>query len=164
MVTNKVPYQNDNPHHTIYPKILLSYLSVQRYNSVNFFQLRIQWFSNATAYATWHVSNSRLLPWCALIALVSSALMLGDPIAMKMHIAESTAFVRCSFQPFDHDSATLLHRGLELDLRPGDCQFIIELIICYILHRYLILSSLSQVLRIIISVCVIVTCIYTMTT
>ena len=53
------------------------------------FQLRIQWFSNAAGYATWHVSNSRLLLWCALIALVSSALMLGDPIAMKMRIVET---------------------------------------------------------------------------
>ena len=40
-------------------------------------------------------------------------------------------------------------RCLVLQLRPGHCWFIIELIICYILHRYLILSSLSQVLCII---------------
>ena len=36
------------------------------------FQLRVQWFSNAAAYATRHVSNSSLLLCCALIALVSS--------------------------------------------------------------------------------------------
>ena len=59
-----------------------------RYNSVNPFQLRIQWFSNAAAYATWHVLNLCLLLWCALIALVSSALLLGDPIAMKMDIVK----------------------------------------------------------------------------
>ena len=38
------------------------------------------------------------------------------PIAMKMDIVERerAAFVGCSFQPFDRDSATLLHRGYEL--------------------------------------------------
>ena len=35
-------------------------------------------FPNVAAYATWHVSNLRLLLCCALIALVSSVLMLGD--------------------------------------------------------------------------------------
>ena len=45
-------------------------------------------FSNATAYATWHVSNLRLLLFCAFIARVSSALMLGDPITMKMDLVE----------------------------------------------------------------------------
>ena len=66
--------------------------------------------------------------------------------------------MRCSFQPFDRDSTTLLHRAFQLEPRPGVCWFIIELIICYILHRYLILSSLSQVLRIIISVIVSLLC------
>ena len=45
-------------------------------------------FFNAAAYATWHLSNLRLLLWFALTALVSSALMLEDPIAMKMHIVD----------------------------------------------------------------------------
>ena len=71
-------------------------------------------FPSVAAYATWHVSNARLLLWCALIALVSSALMLGDPIAMKMDIVERGTVVGCSFQPFDRDSAMLLHRDLEL--------------------------------------------------
>ena len=62
----------------------MQYLLVT-YRSTSF-QLRIQWFSNAAAYATWHVSNSGLLLCCALIALVSSALKLGDSVAMKMRI------------------------------------------------------------------------------
>ena len=53
------------------------------------FQLRIQWFSNVAVYATWHVSNLRLLLCCALIALVSSTLILGEPIEMRMDIVES---------------------------------------------------------------------------
>ena len=46
-------------------------------------------FPNAAAYATLHVSSSCLLFWCALLALVSSALKLGDPTAMKMLIVET---------------------------------------------------------------------------
>ena len=45
-------------------------------------------FPNAAIYATWHVLNSHLLLCCAVIALVSSDLKLGDPTAMKMRIVE----------------------------------------------------------------------------
>ena len=56
---------------------------------------------------------------------------------------ERGAVMGCSFQPVERDSGMLCHRDLELQLRPGDCWFTIELIICYILHKYFILSSLS---------------------
>ena len=76
----------------LWDAISIGYLSVRRYNSVNSF---------STAYPVAFqcrclchiVSNSLLLLWCALIALVSSALMLGDPAAMKMRIVERAAFV-----------------------------------------------------------------------
>ena len=70
----------------LWDAIFIVYLSFQRYNGSTSFQLRIQWFSNVAAYATWHVSNLCLLLCCAFIALDSSALMLWDPVAMKMDI------------------------------------------------------------------------------
>ena len=66
----------------IYRLLIVSEIQLVN-NSV---ELRIQWFSNVAVYATWHVSNLCLLLCYALIALVSSALMLGDPIVMKMDI------------------------------------------------------------------------------
>ena len=58
------------------------------------------------------------------------------------------AFVGCSFQPSDEVSSDVASSWLGAGASTRrDCWFIIELILCYILHRYLILFSLSQVLR-----------------
>ena len=51
----------------LWDAIFIVYWSFRRYNGSTSFQLRIQWFSNGAAYATWHVSNLRLLLCCALI-------------------------------------------------------------------------------------------------
>ena len=150
----------------LWDAIFIGYLLVRRYNSVTSFSI---------AYPV--VFQYRCLCHMAcveftLVALVCShcTCLIGVDVRRPDCHADASCrerglhFVGCSFQPFDRDSVTLLHCGLELELRPRDCWFIIELIICYILHRYLILSSLSQVLRIIyLCFCVIVMCIYTIT-
>ena len=107
-------------------------------------------FPNVTVYATWHVSHRAHAMHMSLISLVSSGVgVMRHDCHEDAYCRESAAFVECSFQMFDSYSTTLLHRCLELELRPRDCWFIIELTICYILHRYLILSSLSEVICII---------------
>ena len=52
-------------------------------------------FPNAAVYATWHVSNSRLLLCCALIALVSSELRRPD-CHEDAYCRERATFVGCS--------------------------------------------------------------------
>ena len=47
-----------------------------------------------------------------LFALVSSALMLGDPVAMQMDIVREVQL--CDVQPVERESAMLLHHDLEL--------------------------------------------------
>ena len=112
--------------------------------------IMVQWFSKCRCLC--HMACVEF----TLVALVCSDFTCLIGRLSKRHdchedayCRDRAAFVGCSFQPFDRDSATLLHFCSELELRPGDCWFIIELIICCILHTYLILSSLSQVIRII---------------
>ena len=66
--------------------IFIVYLSFRRYNSVDFFSTAYPVVFQCRCLCTWHVLNLLLLLCCALIALVSSALMLGDPIAMQIDI------------------------------------------------------------------------------
>ena len=51
----------------LWDAMFIGYFSVRRYNSVNSFSIVYPVVFNATAYATWHVTNSRLLLCCALI-------------------------------------------------------------------------------------------------
>ena len=68
-------------------------------------------FPNAAGYATWQVYSSRLLFWCALLALVSSCVgVMRHDCHEDAYCRVRAAFVRCSFQLFVQESATLLHR------------------------------------------------------
>ena len=81
----------------LWDAIFIGYLSFQRYNSVDYFSIAYPVVFNAAAYATWYVSNSRLLLCCTLLALVSSVLELWDLTATKMRIVErGLHFVGCN--------------------------------------------------------------------
>ena len=129
----------------LWDAIFISYVSVRRHYSVNSLSIAHPVVFSCRCFATWHGSNLRLLLCCAFIALVSSALMLGDPVAMQRDMvrevqlwdagySQLSATPRCC--SIESCSCSFGRRCLLLYLRPGDCWFIIEWIICYILHRY----------------------------
>ena len=130
----------------IYEMQYLGYLSVRRYNSVNSFSTAYPVVFQMRQFMPHVMCRIHVCcPGVLWLHLSHRALESWDTTVTKMRIVEreSSAFVGCSFQLIDRDSATLLHRCSELELRHGDSWFIIELIICYVLHRYLILPSLK---------------------
>ena len=93
---------------------------------------------NAAACATWHVTNSSLLLCCALISCSSV-------FGVMRHDCHEDAYYR-EMQGCIRGMQWRLVENLRY-CSDNYNSIIIQLIICYILHRYLMLSSLSQVIR-----------------
>ena len=123
------------------------------------FKLRIQWFSMPLLMPH---GMCRIYASCSVVLslLVSSVVGVSDITATKMLIVERWMHL-WDVVAVGRESAMLLRQTLlwcwSFD---PDCWFIIELIIWYILHSYLILSSLSQVIRIIYRCVCLVMCIW----
>ena len=135
----------------IYEVQYLGYLLVRRYYSVNSF---------STAYPV-AFQMSLLMPHimhrihacCSgvlWVHLYHRALELWETTATQMRIVERGLHLSDAVSSrliATQRRSSIVARSWSFE--PGDCWFVIELIICYIFHRYLILSSLSQVILII---------------